>query len=102
LAKPLRGPSAPRRNRLRAVVAVVALLIVQILRLPSAEAETLNVEQAVAIALQRNLDLLAARQELQTARARVVKAHYLNQFNPQAEGGASQVYFYHPPAAGRQ
>ncbi len=63
----------------------------------SAAAETLSARQAVAIASESNPDLLAARQELEGARARVIKAHYLNQFNPQVQGGASQAHFQFAP-----
>ncbi len=84
-------------NRLGALAALCAILMAQMLAPPMAAAETLTVEQAVAIALRRNPDLLAARQELEIARALVVKAHYLNQFNPQVEAGASQAHFQFSP-----
>jgi cobalt-zinc-cadmium efflux system outer membrane protein len=81
----------------RALAAAVAILIAPLIGQPAAAAQSWTVEQAVAIALQKNPDLMAARQELETARARVVKAHYLNQFNPQVEAGASQAHFQYSP-----
>ena len=95
--RPLSGSSITLGNRLGALAALCAILIAQMIAPPMAAAETLTVEQAVAIALQRNPDLLAARQELEIARARVVKARYLNQFNPQVEAGASQAHFQFSP-----
>ncbi len=92
-----RVSSLPLGNRVRTLVAVVAILIAQMTRLPLAAAKTWTVEQAVTVALQRNPDLLGARQQLETARARVVKAHYLNQFNPRVEAGASQAHFQFSP-----
>jgi outer membrane protein, heavy metal efflux system len=79
------------------LVAAAVGLITQTSIAPSAAAETLTADNAVAIALQRNPDLLAAEQELQNAQARVVKAHLLNQFNPQVEAGASQAHFQFAP-----
>jgi cobalt-zinc-cadmium efflux system outer membrane protein len=81
----------------RVLVALIAILIAPTIGLAGAAAETVTVSQAVRIALQRNPDLLAARQELETARAQLVKAHYLNQFNPQVEAGASQAHFQFSP-----
>jgi cobalt-zinc-cadmium efflux system outer membrane protein len=95
--KPLRGFRFPRVNRFASLIAIIAILIAQKFRMPVAAAETLTVQQAIAIALQRNPDLLAARQSLETARAREVKAHYLNQFNPQVGAGASQAQFQFSP-----
>src|SRR5579859_7620232 len=80
-----------------ALVAATMVSVVGSVEPTSAEAETLTAEQAVATALEKNPDLLAARQELESARARVVKAHYLNQFNPQVQGGASQAHFQFAP-----
>lgn len=48
--------------------------------------ENLTVDQAVAIALQENPDLLAARQELEVARGRKVRADLFNRFNPRIRG----------------
>jgi outer membrane protein, heavy metal efflux system len=95
--RPLSGLSARLGNGFRALAAGIALIIAQTIGLPLAAAETLTVEQAVTIALQRNPDLLATRQELETARARSIKAHYLNQFNPRMEAGASQAQFQYSP-----
>jgi cobalt-zinc-cadmium efflux system outer membrane protein len=95
--RPLTNSPAPLGNRLPALFAAVAIMVTQMIGLPLAAAETLTVEQAVTIALQRNPDLLATRQELETARARSIKAHYLNQFNPRVEAGVSQAQFQYSP-----
>lgn len=90
--------SARTASRFRpARVAIIAVLITAIIAPRLAAAETWTVNQAVAAALRRNPDLLAARQELETARARALKAHYLNQFNPRIEAGASQAHFQFAP-----
>jgi outer membrane protein, heavy metal efflux system len=79
------------------VVGAAAMLILQSAVPRKAAAEMLTEQRAVAAALQRNPDLLAARQELASARARVTRAHYLNQFNPRVEAGASQAHFEFAP-----
>lgn len=86
-------------ERVRSGLVVVAamVLIVQITGPSIAAAESLTAEQAVAIALERNPDLLASRQQLKSAQAQMVKAHYLNQFNPQVQGGATQAQFGFAP-----
>jgi cobalt-zinc-cadmium efflux system outer membrane protein len=83
--------------RLPLVVAVVAVLVVQAIEPSVAAAESVTVARAVAMALERNPDLLATRQQLKTAQGQVVKAHYLNQFNPQVQGGATQAQFGFAP-----
>lgn len=55
--------------------------------------EPLTLERALTLARQANPDLLAARQELEIARGRLVKARYWNPFNPAIEGGAAQRHF---------
>ena len=59
--------------------------------------QSLNVSDAITLALVQNPDLLAARQELQSAQARLTKAQYWNQFNPKIEGGATQARFNFAP-----
>ncbi|GJL52968.1 MAG: RND transporter [Nitrospirales bacterium] len=59
--------------------------------------ELLTVNQAVQIALKDNPDLLAARQELEVARGRKVKAYLFNQFNPTING---QVWNRNNPGSG--
>jgi cobalt-zinc-cadmium efflux system outer membrane protein len=89
---------AARGNWIRsALVAAGAIVFGLCVTRPLAAAQTWTADQAVALALQRNPDLMAARQELAAAQAAVVKAHYLNQFNPQIEGGASQAHFEFSP-----
>ena len=46
----------------------------------------LTLDEAVRLAREHNPDLLAARQELEIARGRLVKARYPNQFNPEVGG----------------
>lgn len=50
------------------------------------ESPSLTLGDALARAREQNPDLLAARQELEVARGRVVKARYPNQFNPELGG----------------
>jgi cobalt-zinc-cadmium efflux system outer membrane protein len=84
-------------RRVGRILSIAAVILIAPMVAPARAAEPLSVQQAVAIALQRNPDLLAARQELESARALVIKAHYLNQFNPQIEAGASQAHFQFGP-----
>lgn len=83
----------------RLCFALIALTVfaLNIIDPPHAAGEPLTVERAVEIALERNPDLMAARQELENARAGLIKAHYLNHFNPQIQGGASQAHFQFGP-----
>jgi cobalt-zinc-cadmium efflux system outer membrane protein len=53
---------------------------------PSATAEPLTVDRALELARQHNADLRAAREALRIARARLVKAEYPSQFNPELSG----------------
>jgi cobalt-zinc-cadmium efflux system outer membrane protein len=62
-----------------------------------AAAAGLTVEEAIAVALENNPNLQAARQQLETARARAIKAHYLNQYNPQVQVQTSQAHFEFAP-----
>ena len=75
------------------LLAAAAALVIQTVDPAIAAAEPLTVKRVIAIALENNPELLAARQEIENSRAREVKAHYLNQFNPQVEGGASNAHF---------
>ena len=59
----------------------------------AASAEVLTLQQALDVAHRSNPDILAARQEAEIARGRLVKARYWNQFNPEIEGGAAQRRF---------
>ncbi|MBI3797074.1 MAG: TolC family protein [Deltaproteobacteria bacterium] len=69
-------------------IRVVCLLAVAALgMLPTAsqgqESLSLTLSEALTFARDRNPDLLAARQELEVARGRLVKARYPSQFNPE-------------------
>lgn len=50
------------------------------------ETLSLTLDEALALARERNPDLLAARQELEVARGRLVKARYPSPFNPELGG----------------
>lgn len=78
----------PRRGRAAALVTLAALLLAR-----AAGAEPLTIERALDLARRHNPELLAAQQEAEIARGRLVKARYWNQFNPEIEGGASQRRF---------
>ena len=54
-----------------------------------AEPMQLNLEQAVKIALYRNLELKAKKEELGIAEGRLIRANLLIQFNPELEGDVS-------------
>jgi cobalt-zinc-cadmium efflux system outer membrane protein len=85
--RPLRGPAA-----VKACVWLTALVLC--LAVPAlASAEALTLQQALELARRDNPELLAARQEAEVARGRLVKARYWNQFNPEVEGGAAQRRF---------
>jgi len=60
---------------------------------PASSAEEINLDRALELARSENPDLLAARQELERARSRLVRARYWNQFNPEIGGGAGQRRF---------
>jgi outer membrane protein, heavy metal efflux system len=53
----------------------------------------LTVDRAIERALERNPEVLAARQELVVARGRLEKARYLNPFNAAIEGGGDERRF---------
>jgi cobalt-zinc-cadmium efflux system outer membrane protein len=70
------------------------LIMVAAVALPapsrSQERRSLTLSESLALARDHNPDLLAARQELDIARGRLVRAHYPNQFNPEIGGGAAR------------
>ena len=55
----------------------------------AAEPTRLNLEQAIQIALERNLELRSKREELGVAEGRVIRANLLLQRNPQLDGDLS-------------
>lgn len=55
-----------------------------------AAAQPLTLERALQLTREHNPDLLAARQELEIARGRLVKSEYLSQFNPEIAGEAGR------------
>ena len=64
-----------------------ALIVIFLMALPALgqgqESLSLTLPEALRLARERNPDLLAARQELEIARGRSVKARYPSQFNPE-------------------
>ncbi len=60
---------------------------------PSDAESELTLGAALAVALENNPELLAARQELTVARGHLAKARYWNPFNPYVGGGAGQRHF---------
>ena len=52
--------------------------------------QTFDLPAALEMAREKNPDLQAARQELEIARGRLVRAEYPNQFNPEIGGGAGR------------
>lgn len=64
-----------------------ALIVIFLMALPALgqgqESLSLTLPEALRLARERNPDLLAARQELEIARGRAVKARYPSQFNPE-------------------
>ena len=75
------------------VLAFAALLLIASVPARSDAGAPLTLERALQLARANNPDLLAARQEAEIARGRLVKARYWNQFNPEIEGGAAQRQF---------
>jgi cobalt-zinc-cadmium efflux system outer membrane protein len=71
---------------------IAALLLIVALPRP-ASANALTLARALELALDRNPQLLAIRQEVRVASGRLVEARYWNPFNPQIEGGAGQRRF---------
>ena len=68
-------------------------IAVAILSASARATEPLSLDQALDKALRKNPSLLAARQELEIARGRLVRARYWNQFNPEVEGGLANREF---------
>jgi cobalt-zinc-cadmium efflux system outer membrane protein len=58
---------------------------------------SLTLPEALARAQEHNPELLAARQELEIARGRLVRAQYPNQFNPEFGGAAARRHFANGP-----
>ncbi len=93
----LPAPGIPSRGAVvsveKTLLVLFVTLAVSLCRPSIATAEPLTVERAIDAARQNNPEFLAAQQELEIARGRLVKARYWNQFNPQIEGGAAQRRF---------
>jgi outer membrane protein, heavy metal efflux system len=70
----------------RAAGATLLGLIVQ----GAALAEPLPLDRALALAHSQNTEILAAQQEIDMARGRLVKAEYPNRFNPEIGGEGGQ------------
>ncbi|MEW6296338.1 MAG: TolC family protein [Thermodesulfobacteriota bacterium] len=80
---------------------LLAVVIISALLFPASsrgqEARSLTLAEALARAREQNPDLLTARQELDIARGRLVKAQYPNQFNPELGGAAARRHFAAAP-----
>lgn len=74
------------------VVVLVAVSVLTVGRAVEA-AEPVTLEQALSLARQNNPEILAARQELEIARGRLVKARYWNPFNPEVGGEGNRRAF---------
>ncbi len=62
------------------------LVAICLFSMPTRAEEPLTLERAFEVARQNNPELLAAQQNLEIARGRLVKGGYLNQFNPAVRG----------------
>src|SRR5579884_3901332 len=85
-------PCAGAVARQRAAFVLVAV-VVAIARLPADAAERISLQEALELARRNNPDVLAARQELEVARGRLVKARYWNPFNPEVGGQGARRDF---------
>ena len=85
-------PCAGAVARQRAAFVLVAV-VVTIARLQADAAERLSLQEALELARRNNPDVLAARQELEVARGRLVKARYWNPFNPEVGGQGNRRDF---------
>jgi len=81
---------AERQRSMRRTFETLFLLTLVFFRQREATAEPLTLPRALEIVEQKNLELLAARQAVEIARGRLVKAEYLNPFNPEVAGEAGQ------------
>ncbi|MBI4529141.1 MAG: TolC family protein [Deltaproteobacteria bacterium] len=73
------------------------LLEILCLKTPAAAAEIrLDLDQAIQLALKRNLELQAKRQELGIAEGRLIRANLFLQFNPELEGDISNRRLFRP------
>lgn len=77
----------------RAGIVAVILSAVILAASSASSAEPLSLEQVVREVLEQSPSLRAARQELEVARGRLVRARYWNRFNPEIEGGLARRRF---------
>src|SRR5437867_933967 len=81
-----------------------ALIVIFLMALPALgqgqESLSLTLPEALRLARERNPDLLAARQELEIAHGRLVKARYPSQFNPELGGEVTNRSRGEPGEAG--
>ena len=84
---------APIASILGAVVAVAAYPTGLWAAEGEVRADSLQVVEAIAEALERNPALLAAREELGVAQGELAKAKYLNAYNPELGGAAANREF---------
>ena len=84
---------SPTASILGAILAVAAYPTGAFAADGDVRANSLQVAEAVAEALERNPNLLAAREELGVAQAQLAKAKYPNAFNPELGGAAANRRF---------
>ena len=83
------------RDRVSTRAGIVAFILSAVLLAAASarSAEPLSLEQIVREVLEQSPSLRAARQELEMARGRLVRARYWNRFNPEIEGGLATRRF---------
>lgn len=64
-------------------------MLVKISFAMAAQEVTLSLDSAIKLALERNLELKAKKEELGIAEGRLIRANFLVQFNPELEGDVS-------------
>lgn len=91
--QPFDDRSSRRRRRRPAHAGAIALVSFILAAGPAPGSEPVTLAQALEEARTSNPSLLAARQDLEIARGRLVRARYRNPFNPEAEGGLASRRF---------
>ena len=85
---------------MRSVLSFVVILLVLFCSPASGqgqEAFSLSLPQALELARTQNPELQAARRNIDIARGRLIRAQYLNQFNPELAGSAARRNFARVP-----
>lgn len=87
-SSPRRGGSTRRPGACRAMFMLLAAMSLPVVGFGALgePADALTLDDALDLAQEQNPDLLAARQELEVARGRLVTAEFANRFNPTIRG----------------